>query len=261
MSDNDMSALALQVFKEIQIEMGQVPVQNKSIFPSRQKIWEGLAEMPADALLLGIAGDGLPLLLRLRDPRPGAILLASDRHTGKTDFLKMLIRAAECFNLGQDADFVTMTEYPSHFDDLDQTGRLLGVWPAYQDVSVDLLVEISNRIQYQDFDRPLVLMLDGFESILKMEQAVQDCLVNILTNGPRALVWPIVSMDSSMALKLPDWLSFFQTRIYGRIASPTAVEALTPLPGAPLQNLKPGSQFCLRQKSRWLKFWLPNLAL
>ena len=259
MPDNSQSALALRAFHEVQIEMGQDPASGKMLFPGLAETLDRLIDMPGDALLLGIAADGLPVLLHLRDPRPGPILLIGDRGCGKTDFLKVFLLTAQHFCSGSNVNFAILTETPSDFDDFGASDQVLGIWPPYDESSADLISRLAARTQYPDIHQPLVLLIDGLEAVLQMEQDAQDDLAYIFSYGPQSLVWPVVTINSGLALKLPQWLSYFRTRIYGRIANPATIEALTPVPGAPLNRLFPGSQFCLRQKSNWLKFWLPSL--
>ena len=261
MPDNSQSALALRAFREVQIEMGQDPAPGQTLFPALDETLDRLVSMPADALMLGIASDGLPLLLHLRDPRPGPILLTGDRGCGKTDFLKVFLQAAQRFCRVSEASFAVLTETPSDFDHIGESEHLLGVWPAYEMISADLLSELASRAQHPDIQHPIVLLIDGLESVLQMEPEAQDNLAYILSCGPQKLVWPVVTINSGLALKLPQWLAYFRTRIYGRIANPGTIESLTPVPGAPLNRLFPGSQFCLRQKSKWLKFWMPSLPI
>jgi hypothetical protein len=70
MPDKYQSALALRAFHEVQIEMGLDPAAGQTLFPGLSESLVGLPSLPADALLFGIAGDGMPLLLHLRDPGP-----------------------------------------------------------------------------------------------------------------------------------------------------------------------------------------------
>jgi len=260
MPDKYQAALALRAYREVQIEMGLDPLPGKTFFPELSETLDGLIDMPADALLFGVAGDGLPLLLHLRDPRPGPVLVTGERGCGKTDFLKLLLIATQRLSAPSETRFVVLTAYPADFDNVCAPERLLGVWPTYEANSVDLLYQLACQVQNPDESQPLVLLFDGLDAILQMGPAARDDLAYILSNGPRALVWPVVTVNSELGLRLPDWLAYFRTRIYGRISNPHTAEALTPIPGAALNSLFPGSQFCLRQHSKWLKFWLPNLS-
>lgn len=257
--DNSQTALALRAYRAVQIEMGHDPAQGQAFFPALSETLDGLVGLPPDALLLGIASDGLPLLLHLRDPRPGPILVVGERGCGKTAFLKVLMLAARRLAVPTGMRFAALTDFPSDFDNSAAPDWLLGVWPAYDQSGMDLISQVAGRVQDPDLDQPLILLIDGLEALLQMGPEACDDLAYIFQHGPQALVWPVVTVNSEMALKMPDWLALFNTVIYGRIANPRTAEALTPLPGAPLNSLFPGSQFCLRKKSQWLKFWLPSL--
>jgi hypothetical protein len=104
-----------------------------------------------------------------------------------------------------------------------------------------------------------VFLFDGLDSVLGMESAAQDYLADILMRGPRSLIWPVVTVNAGAALELPYWLSLFETRIFGHIAEAELARQLTSYPGAPVASLTSNSQFCLRENSHWLKFWLPSL--
>jgi hypothetical protein len=251
--------MALRAFREVQIEMGHDPAAGQILFPTLSETLDGLTCMPPDALLFGIAGDGLPLLLHLRDPRPGPILVMGERGCGKTDFLKVLMLAAGRFSEPAEARFAVLSDHISDFDDLYGSGNLLGAWPAYDAACSDVLFQLASQVQGGGLNQPLLLLIDGLESVLQMEREAQENLAYILSYGPQSLVWPVVTVNSELALKLSGWLEYFCTRIYGRIANPRTAETLTPQPGAPLNSLFPGSQFCLRQNTNWLKFWLPSL--
>lgn len=259
MLDNSQAALALKAYHEIQIEMGHDPAHGGAFFPALADTLAGLPVMPPDALLFGIAGDGLPLLLHLRDPRPGPILIAGERGCGKTAFLKLLLLAAQRLSAPSHVRFAVLTDFPSDFDDIPAREPFLGVWPAYDQAADEVLYQLASRAQSPDPDQPVILLVDGLETLLQKGPDACSDLAYILGHGPQSLVWPVVTVNSELALKLPDWLAFFHTVIYGRIANPRTAEALTPLPGAPLNGLFPGSQFCLRKKSQWMKFWLPSL--
>ncbi|MCX6065340.1 MAG: NACHT domain-containing protein [Chloroflexi bacterium] len=259
MPDRYQFALALRALREVQAEIGQDPAPGLTIFPGLAETLDSAAPIPHESVLFGIAIDGLPLLLHLRDPRPGPILITGDRGSGKTDFLKMLILAANRLVPPGEMQFAVLTDFPSEWDDIFAPEHLSGVWPAYDPHSADLLNQLAWRVYTPSENQPTLLLLDGLESILQMDDNSQENFARILLNGPQALIWPVVTVNAEMAVKLPAWLAYFRTRIYGRISAPATAEELTPIPGAALNGLFPGSQFCMREKSHWLKFWLPSL--
>lgn len=258
MTEQNLSALALRAFREVQIEMGMDPTLGQVLFPGLSETLEHISSLPGDALLFGIAADGMPLLLQLRDPRPGSVLVLGEKGSGKTEFLQVMLRAAQNLSAPSGTQFAVLTAHPADFDEFVPNDSYLGVWPAYSEDATEMLYQLAWRVKNPVPYQPVVLMLDGLECILQMDQGAQENLAYILAYGPSSLVWPVVSLNSEMAIKLPGWLSYFETRIFGRISNPHTAAALAPQVAA-LDGLFPGSQFYLMRNSGALKFWLPNL--
>ena len=80
MSTTDQFLLALNAYQEIQAELrGEQPLQPlEPEIPTAGIIVEQPSSLPAGSLLLGMAEDGLPVLLDLYDPAPGPLLVAGD---------------------------------------------------------------------------------------------------------------------------------------------------------------------------------------
>ncbi len=259
MSDSNLAALAIRAYRDVQIEMGMDPSNGQVLFPALSEALERISNLPDDSLLLGIAADGLPLLLQLRDSRPGPVLLLGEKGSGKTEFLQVLLHSPHGFSVSSATLFAVLTGHPSEFDDIPEAENFLGVWASYAAETADMLYQLACRVQYPMPSAPVLLLLDGLENVLQLDESAQENLAYILTYGPQSLVWPIVTLNSEMALKIPQWLAYFRTRIFGRITNPHTAETLTKHPGAALDSLFPGSQFCLRRNGKWLKFWLPNI--
>ncbi len=259
MPENYYSALALNAFREVQAELGQAPLPEMTLFPGLADALETISSLPSYSILFGIAADGLPLLLHLRNPRPGPILVAGDRGSGKTGFLKALVRAASLLTSPGSVQFAALTDYPEEWERFSAPEHLAGVWPAYERDASTLLFDLACRAQAREATTPVVLLFDGLDSVLHMDDSTQNNFSYLLAHGPPALVWPVVTVNASRAMKLPAWLAYFRTRIYGRITHPATGEELVPVPGAPIKGLFPGYQFCLREKSNWLQFWLPGM--
>ncbi len=217
------------------------------------------ASLPAEALLFGLASDGLPLLLNLRDPQPGSILLIGDQGCGKTDFLKTLVRATRRLMPPGAVQFTVLTNFAEEWYDLLPAEALLGVWEVDQPLAAGLLSQLEERLNSPVENQPIILLFDGLDAVQQLPATAQSSLANLLMHGPHALIWPVVTVNASLALELSYWLSFFRTRLYGQILHQPTARSLTSLPGAPLGNLAAPNQFCLREKAHWLKFWRPSL--
>src|SRR5512143_1801615 len=66
-----------------------------SAAPPLSRVLLEIGSLPREALLLGVALDGLPVLLNLHDQIPGPLLVIGDEGAGKTDFLQMLARSVQ----------------------------------------------------------------------------------------------------------------------------------------------------------------------
>ena len=216
--------------------------------------------LPADSLLFGFASDGLPLLLNLRVPQPGPVLIIGDQGCGKTAFLKKLVLSTQRLMPPGEIQFVVLTDFPDEWARVSAPEHLLGIWPVSEPVASDLLYQLDYRVEKPHENQPTVLLFDGLDAIHAMENVAQDHLANLLIRGPYNLIWPVVTVNAEQALELPYWLSLFQTRIFGRIADPGVAQQLISMPGAPIGSLSSNLQFCLRENSHWLKFWLPSLT-
>jgi hypothetical protein len=153
-----------------------------------------------------------------------------------------------------------MTSFPDDFTHIHAPEHLQGIWASYETPAAEMLFQLACRVEEGNQRQPIVLLVDGLDALFQLDQASIDNLAYILANGPQSQIWPVVTANADMIVGLPDWLDCFRTRIYGRVSNPRTASALTTVPGAPLNSLLPGTQFCLREKSHWLKFWLPTLS-
>lgn len=250
--------IALRAYQQVQAEMGIKSPVGGEILPRAVDVLERIGPLPAHALVFGIATDGLPLLLRMDRPASGPILVVADKGSGKTAFLQTFAQSARLFYSVDETAILALTDFPDEWQNGNRPVRNLKVYPAYEDVASDLLLRLADWVTLKERRRSILLLLDGLDSVLHLSDEGQQALAFLLQQGPSARVWPVVAVNAARACKMPDWLAFFQTRIYGRIVNPLLVEELTHLPGAPLDSLFPTAEFCMRHQSRWLRFWLPS---
>lgn len=237
---------------------GTDPAPRVPSYPTLENVLARLMPLPTDGLFLGVASDGLPVLLNLSDPRPGALLLLGDSPSGKTDFLQGVARAAFIIHSAGDLRFAVVTSRLHEWEGWDSLPNCLGVWEA-KDVSLkDLLFDLSERVQLGGFRETQLLLVDDLEHLEELDSEAQENFHRLLANGASGRVWTIATLNADQASSLPVWVRNFGTRIYGRIGDPALAEKLTSMPGANLRTLLSGAQFCIREKSHWLRFWLPS---
>ncbi len=262
MSTTDQFLLALEAYQEIQAELrqeGQPLPETPETSTSERSIAQP-ARLPGRSLLLGMAEDGLPLMLDLYDPAPGPLLVAGDGGSGKTALLQSLARAAGLQDPG-DIQFGVITPFPEEWTALESLPHCLGVWPAYHPSAGLFLGQLVNWSEALPGTRQAILLLfDGFDLLSGSDfQSLHD-LRWLLLYGPQHQVWPAVTVNPSRLTRLQPWLEYFHTRLIGHVKNAHNARMLTDDSRAALADLLPCKQFALSQPGCLLKFWLPPLA-
>ncbi len=267
MTTSNQFLIALQAYQEILAELHQegqpLPPTKLSLSGSRPKTDTPVSRsdgLPSGSLLLGMAEDGMPLLLDLYDPQPGPLLVAGDGGCGKTVFLQSLARATDLQNPG-DIQFGVLTPFPEEWNSLETAPQCLGIWPAYHPSAFAFLSHLMSWAQVLAGTRQaLILLFDGFDLMTSAEmQSIHD-LRWLLMYGPERHIWPVLSINPARFAHLHTWLDYFHTRVLGRVNHIHNARLLVEDPQkANLGGLLPGRQFCLSQPGSWLNFWLPPL--
>ena len=218
-----------------------------------------LGPLPKDALLLGLASDGLPLLLNLHDPLPGPLLIAADPAAGKTALLQAIAQTAAQLHTPSDVQFGVVTNYPDEWLHLAESEHCVGVFPTYHDSAVDFLNSLSGWAHNnKGGNQSILLLLDDLESIEQMVFDARQTLRWLLLRGPSRRGWPLVAVNPQRSDQVQPWLDAFRTRIFGRIEAGRSADTLSGAPGSALKDLQAGSQFALREGDDWLIFSLPK---
>lgn len=259
MSTTDQFFLALQAYQEIQAELRQeerlMPIAQETASPEASAAQA--AALPDGSLLLGMAEDGLPVLLDLYNPAAGALLVAGDGGSGKTVFLHSLARASNLRDPG-DVQFGVLTLFPEEWTALETLPNCLGIWPAYHPSAQGFLSQLVSWAEALPETRQAVLLLcDGLDLMTGSNFKYQDDLRWLLTYGPERQVWPTVSVNPGRLTHLRTWLDYFHTRVIGQVKHKHDARLLLDDPEISLADLLPGRQFGLSRPDGWLKFWLP----
>lgn len=261
MSTTDQFLLALKAYQEIQAELHpQQPPQ--PLIPDASPMPPASApdaSLPGGSLLLGMAEDGLPVMLDLYDPTPGPLLVAGDGGSGKTAFLQSLARASNLQDPG-DISFAVLTPFPEEWTALEFFPHCLGVWPAFHPSASDFIAQLVNWAEILPETRQAVLLLfDGFDLMTSSDFQSQHDLRWLLMYGPEHQIWPVISVNPARMGHLQAWLDYFHTRVIGQVKHAYNARTLVEDPQIGLADLIPGKQFGLSQSGCWLKFWLPPL--
>ena len=227
--------------------------------PTLKSIITEASPLPNTALFLGLAEDGLPVLLDLYDPIPGPILIVADEDGGKTSFLQMIARATEALHDPSGVQSAVITQYPNEWENFKESQSVAGVYSTHEDVARELLQSLVTWAHNnKEKGQSILLLVDDLEAITRLNQQAEQNMRWLLLRGPSRRVWPIVTINSSRANKLEAWLGFFRTRLFGQIKDASNSHLIANDPNKVFENLA-SSQFTMREGNNWLNFWAPAI--
>jgi hypothetical protein len=259
MPTNRRFSLDLQALTELKTETSTPPSQAVSAAPNLSDVLSKIGAIPSEALFLGVASDGLPVLLNLYDPHPGPMLIAGDAGSGKTAFLQTIVHSIQQTHRSDDIQFGVITNYPDEWESISATPHRMGIFPVGLNSTQEFIRSIaewahSNKNTHQC----VLLLIDDLESVATFEMETIQKLRWLLLRGPARRVWPIITLNASRYGQVIAWLQSFRTRIFGHIANRRVAEALSGDHDSGLDQLEAKIQFSLREKENWLRFWLPS---
>lgn len=227
--------------------------------PTLHSVLAGTGRLPHTALFLGLAEDGLPVLLDLYDPVPGPILIVGDESSGKTSLLQMVARAAEAMHNPQDVQAGVITHQPDEWKNFQGSQSVVGIYSDQEDSARELLQSLVNWAHNnRDNTQAILLLIDDLEAVTKLGREAEQSLRWLLLRGPSRRVWSFVTLKSSRAREMEAWLEFFRTRLFGCIEDEEVLRFVSGGTDMAFGNLAE-TQFTMREGNGWLNFWAPAI--
>ena len=258
MPTNRQFSIALQALTELKSETDS----SSSPVPAAPVLSDVLAELgplPLEALLLGLATDGLPVLLNLYDPHPGPMLIAGDAGSGKTAFLQTIAHSVVQTHSSNDVQYAVLTNYPEEWETIVGAPHRIGIFPVGSKGTQDFLQSLTAWAHSNKNTKQCVLLLvDDLESVASLDLEAVRNFRWLLLRGPARRIWPIVTLSAPRYGQVIAWLQNFRTRVFGRIANGQVAEAIAGENALVLGQLEARIQFSMREKENWLRFWLPS---
>lgn len=258
MNYSNPSAQTLENTSELIPKIRTAPSIPATNMPDLSNVLREYIPLPHEALFLGVANDGLPVLLNLRDPVPGPVLVAGDSHSGKTKLLKIIARAIDQGHNSEDIRFAVVTENIKDWEGNDQSANCEGILSFNQPLTTNYLDSLVDWAHNNKHDKEYILLLvDGLEA-LTADKGIHQVFRWLLLRGPARRIWPIITLDAAHSLTVNQWLGSFRTRLCGHITGERDIQILSGSTDNFFRDLIPGSQFTMRENNDWLPFWLPN---
>ena len=260
MTNINRYSLIIEALAELKPEIDAArSVKPVPALPTLSEVLAEFGPMPPEALFLGVASDGLPVLLNLHDPIPGPLLITGDAGTGKTGLLQIISRAAGKMHQPQELQFGVLTNHPDEWSAFEDIPNNVGIFPFYHRSAEDFILSLASWAHENKTSRQSVLLLlDDLEAASNLNFDARQNLRWLLLRGPARRVWPIITLTPHRMENIGPWLEAFHTRIFGTIQNPQHINQLD-AESAELDSLNGGSQFTLREGDHWLRFWIPSI--
>jgi len=229
--------------------------------PALNEVLAEFAPLPHAALLLGLATDGLPILLNLLDALPGPIMITGDEGCGKTNFLRTIASSVDQTNSSNGVSYLVISNNAAEWREAANSGNCEGILSANEsDVAHHLHAMVEWAHSNRGGGQIQLLLIDRLESLITDPESQQD-LRWLLLRGPARRIWPIITVNSSIAVSELHraWLDAFRTRLFGHIENDRLTQLLTGSSHVSFANLITGFQFAMREGKDWLPFWIPAL--
>ena len=182
--------------------------------PNLSGVLAELGPIPREALFLGIASDGLPVLLNLHDPLPGPMLVIGDADSGKTAFLQSVARSVIQTHSQDDVQFGVITNQPDEWDAVENTPHRVGIFDVKHTSAQDLITSLASWAHSNKNARQSVLLLiDDLESIAKTDLEALQNFRWLLLRGPARRVWP--TLATGVVSTCIAYLSFLYSGVAG----------------------------------------------
>jgi hypothetical protein len=256
---NRQFSLALEALAELESESKTGQPSPLPAAPDLDKVLAGIGPLPREALFLGVASDGLPVLLNLYDPLPGPILIAGDAGSGKTAFLQTIMESARRTHQHDAMQIAVIARHADEWDKVTGSALLTGIFPPGHDGAQDLILSLASEAHSNGNGRQTVLLLiDDLESVIQLDfEAVQQ-LRWLLLRGAARRVWVFATLNAARYGEIVAWLPSFRTRLFGRMVEERVAGALGADKASGVDRLEARIQFSLRENGNWIQFWLPS---
>lgn len=259
MNQTNRFALTFETLAELTPEIRSAHADPTPALPKLSDVLTEFSPLPNEALFLGVANDGWPVLLNLRDPVPGPILIAGDQGSGKTRLLQTIARGIDRQHPSADVKYAVVTDKMDEWSLIQQLENCEGILSSRDVETVNYLSSLSEWAHNNKGERQIIaLLIDGLEALIQSDQTHQY-LRWLFLRGPARRVWPITTLNPARGRSLDSWVDTFRTRLFGHMENSHESEFLTGRTDFEFNDLIPGSQFAMREGSDWLPFWIPNL--
>ena len=252
-------SLALESYLELKTDKPALQPVPMPALPSLSSVLTEVGPLPRAALFLGVASDGLPVLLDMYDHVSGPLLIVGDAGAGKTGFLQSIAHALAHTYEPTDLQYGVVTNYPAEWKEMEDSKHLTGIFSVNQKSVQEFMLSLASWAHAnRNTKQSVLLLIDDLESVAKQDFDTLQNFRWLLARGPSRRVWPIITMSAERYGQVISWIPLFCARIFGQIRNPRVAEAVGGDKVSAFDRLVAPSQFSLRENGKWVKFWVPG---
>lgn len=179
--------------------------------------------LPQEAILLGMAEDGLPVLFNITSPDSPNIMIWDKSPKQGLRILKTIAEYILNSHRGNRVEFLVLTRFPEDWGNLEKYGMgysgdtsCIGIIPFYSDLAGRFVESLCSWITDKNIAKnPIILLIDGMENVNRMEDKFQECLIRILFTGRPKNMYVVGTSKMKYFDEIKFWLRGFQHDIHG----------------------------------------------
>jgi S-DNA-T family DNA segregation ATPase FtsK/SpoIIIE len=228
-------------FTQSERPSGQVPA---GIRPSGRDLkGTGRNMLPSVTAVLGLDGEGVPLLLRLPSPNVAHVLIAGTTGSGKTALARTMVASLAIFNSQRVLQMVVVDPKGRGLKVFEGLPHLLVPVVTRVEDAVSVLERIVGEMERRDLEgrsEPrVVVVLDELADLVQVGGRPVEELVRRLTQRGREAGIHVVGCTQKPAAAVIGGLvkSNFPVRLVGSVASPEDAKVATGLAGTGAERL------------------------
>ena len=231
-----------------------------------QRILSRFSNLPAQSALLGLGDDGLPVMLDLLDPSPGAVAIIGDEREAQLEMLRSVIASAALRNSPRALQFVVLSMQPESWQKwVTERGfdrHSMGILPANEETAREWILRMADWTEDRRTGRrsgpPVLFILDTLSFLPRLELDARLNFDWLAKEGPIAAIWPIAAISIDLAASLGSRLGPFQTKVLGYTDDPSLYVRVANVDPEETGAFRKRGTFAVRVGENWLRFRLPG---
>ena len=252
-----------QIVESTAIEIPRLPYQSPTVY----SLLDSIQPLPAYSTVFGTCEDGVPFLMDLRDPSPGAILILGDPGSGKSRLLRTILTSTSLVNTPDKVNYCLITSNDRNFYAVTGKDHCLAAASPYDRAASELIMEMSALAEQRRNGRhrgPAVILAIDDLAVFAGERLDYDGFIHfkwLLEEGPKSHIWPVVTLNAHQLKKVDKrLLSSFGSVFFSSIQSPRLLEEFAGGYSPSARSLYPGYQFEFMYAGDWIRFTLPAVV-